>query len=60
AFLEQQARSHGRHNLFALTTRTAHWFIEQGFEEVSAEMLPEPRRTAYHNGRNSKVFKKPL
>ncbi len=60
AFIEQQARSHGRHKLFALTTRTAHWFVEQGFEEVSADNLPEPRRTAYQNGRNSKVFQKRL
>ena len=60
AFLEQQARSHGLHKLFVLTTRTAHWFVEQGFEEVNAEELPEPRREQYHNGRNSKVFQKLL
>ncbi|MDO5768876.1 MAG: amino-acid N-acetyltransferase [Psychrobacter sp.] len=60
AFLEQQARSHGLHKLFVLTTRTAHWFVEQGFAEVSADELPEPRREQYHNGRNSKVFQKLL
>lgn len=60
AFLEQQARSHGRHQLFALTTRTAHWFVEQGFVEVSADTLPEARREQYQNGRNSKVFQKKL
>lgn len=60
AFLEQQARSHGLHKLFVLTTRTAHWFVEQGFVEVSADELPEPRREQYHNGRNSKVFQKLL
>ena len=60
AFLEQQARSHGRHKLFVLTTRTAHWFVEQGFTEVSADALPTERRIQYNNGRNSKVFQKTL
>lgn len=56
AFLQQQARSLGLHQLFALTTRTSHWFVEQGFEEVSADNLPEARRHMYENGRNSKVL----
>ncbi|MER1973036.1 MAG: amino-acid N-acetyltransferase, partial [Psychrobacter alimentarius] len=60
AFLEQQARSHGLHKLFVLTTRTAHWFVEQGFEEVDASALPAARLEKYHNGRNSKVFQKNL
>ena len=60
AFLEQQARSHGRYKLFALTTRTAHWFVEHGFSEVSADTLPEARYQTYQNGRNSKVFAKDL
>ncbi|MEN2752547.1 amino-acid N-acetyltransferase [Psychrobacter sp. FBL11] len=60
AFLEQQARSHGLHKLFVLTTRTAHWFVEQGFAEVNASALPEARQEKYHNGRNSKVFQKTL
>jgi len=60
AFLEQQARSHGLYKLFVLTTRTAHWFVEQGFVEVSADELPPARREIYHNGRNSKVFQKLL
>ena len=60
AFLEQQARSHGLYKLFVLTTRTAHWFVEQGFAEVDASALPEPRQEQYHNGRNSKVFQKSL
>ena len=60
AFLEQQARSHGLHKLFVLTTRTAHWFVEQGFAEVDASALPKARQEKYHNGRNSKVFQKAL
>lgn len=60
AFLEHQARSRGMNELFVLTTRTAHWFLEQGFVEVPAEQLPEQRLASYNNGRNSKVFKKML
>lgn len=60
AFLEQQARSQELDKLFALTTRTAHWFLEQGFIEVDADALPEGRREKYYNGRNSKVFQKTL
>ena len=60
AFLEQQARSHGRHQLYALTTHTAHWFIEQGFSEVSVDELPKDRQRKYDHSRNSKVLKKLL
>ena len=60
AFLEQKARSHGLHKLFVLTTRTAHWFVEQGFEEVDASTLPKARLEHYNNGRSSKVFQKIL
>lgn len=59
-FLEQQARSLGLHTLFVLTTRTSHWFIEQGFAEVDSNSLPDKRLVHYNNGRNSKVFAKPL
>lgn len=60
AFLEQQARSHGMHKLFVLTTRTAHWFVEMGYSEVDADSLPKARREQYFNGRNSKVLQKTL
>lgn len=60
AFLEQQARSHGRHQLFALTTHTAHWFVEQGFSEVAVDDLPAERQAIYDHSRNSKVLKKQL
>lgn len=60
AFLEQQARSQGLYKLFALTTRTAHWFVEHGFVEVDAATLPPERYARYQNGRNSKVLQKSL
>ncbi len=59
-FLEQEARSQGLYKLFALTTRTAHWFVEHGFSETTYEALPPARQEKYHNGRNSKVLQKDL
>lgn len=59
-FLEQQARSAGLYELFALTTRTSHWFIEQGFCEVAPDRLPKDRLAKYDPVRNSKVLFKKL
>lgn len=59
-FLEQQARSQGLYTIFALTTRTIHWFLEHGFHEATVEALPPARQERYHNGRNSKVLQKQL
>jgi amino-acid N-acetyltransferase len=57
-YLEAKARSKGIHDLFVLTTRTAHWFIEQGFEPAPVEALPNARQALYNYQRNSKIFKK--
>lgn len=59
-FIEQKAKSLGFSQLFALTTRTLHWFIENGFVQVEPDKLPDERRKRYHNGRNSKVLLKQL
>lgn len=48
-FIEKDAKQQGRKRLFALTTRTAHWFIEQGFTETSPNTLPESRLEKYHS-----------
>jgi amino-acid N-acetyltransferase len=56
--LEQQAGGLGLSQLFVLTTQTAHWFIEQGFEESSLELLPPEKQSLYNLQRNSKVFTK--
>lgn len=58
--LEQEAISLGLNRVFVLTTQTAHWFIEQGFEETSRDDLPQQRRDLYNLQRNSKVFFKNL
>ena len=58
--LEQVARGLGLEQLFVLTTQTAHWFIEQGFQESSLDLLPPQRQSLYNLQRSSKVFVKPL
>lgn len=58
--LEQKARAQGCENLFVLTTRTAHWFREQGFEPGELSDLPASRQAGYEPSRGSKLLFKPL
>ncbi len=58
--LEQAAGSLGLEQVFVLTTQTAHWFQEQGFEEASLDQLPPEKQSLYNLQRNSKVFIKQL
>ncbi len=57
-YLEDKARSLGIQQLFVLTTRTAHWFLEHGFETANVDELPNARQALYNYQRNSLVFKK--
>ena len=50
------ARMQGLKRLFVLTTRTAHWFIERGFNEAGVSALPEQKKSLYNYQRKSKVF----
>ena len=58
--IEQQARRRHYQQLFVLTTRTAHWFVEQGFVAGDVSELPQEKQQAYNLQRNSKVFFKTL
>ncbi|MCB1616150.1 MAG: amino-acid N-acetyltransferase [Pseudomonadales bacterium] len=58
--VEQKAREMGLLSLFVLTTQTAHWFLEKGFEEEGIDALPVERKALYNFQRNSKVFFKRL
>ena len=60
AYVERQARLQGLGSLFVLTTQTAHWFIEQGFEAAELKQLPSEKQSLYNYNRNSKVHIKPL
>ncbi|MFW2125437.1 GNAT family N-acetyltransferase, partial [Acinetobacter ursingii] len=39
-FLESKAKQQGIQQLFVLTTRTGHWFLEQGFIPATVDDLP--------------------
>ena len=58
--VEREARAHGLERLFVLTTRTAHWFRERGFEPARLEDLPVERQALYNLQRRSQVFIKPI
>jgi len=60
AAAEQRARESGAKTLFALTTQTRDWFVEQGFHEGSLDDLPEQKQSLYNWQRNSAVMRKPL
>ena len=49
----RSARGLGLKTLFVLTTRTAHWFRERGFQPSSVERLPAARASLYNFQRNS-------
>jgi amino-acid N-acetyltransferase len=57
---EERARALKLKRLFALTTRAAHWFIEQGFRAAEVAALPSRKRELYNWRRNSKVFVKKI
>ena len=46
--------------MFVLTTRTAHWFIERGFNAASVSELPRRKQDLYNYQRRSQVFIKNL
>lgn len=58
--METAARHQGINQLFLLTTQTAHWFIEQGFQLGNLSNLPMTRQSLYNYQRNSKIFIKQL
>lgn len=58
--IEQRARAAGVRQLFVLTTRAGHWFIERGFAPAGIDELPTEKRLVYNYQRNSKVFIKKL
>lgn len=59
-FIERDAKQQGIRNLFALTTRTTHWFQERGFRLSQIGDLPIDRQRLYNYQRKSKVLLKEL
>ncbi len=58
--MEKQVRARGMEKIFVLTTQTAHWFRERGFQPLPVKSLPIKRRELYNYQRKSKVFVKTL
>ncbi|MCF2856675.1 amino-acid N-acetyltransferase [Pseudoalteromonas sp. SMS1] len=52
-----KARKRGYKSLFALTTRSIHWFLEQGFDCVSVDDLPAKKKSLYNYQRRSKILR---
>jgi len=58
--IEHRAKALGLKSIFVLTTRTMHWFIKRGFEQVDPDWLPEARKKKYNWDRRSQVLVKKL
>ncbi len=58
--VEQRAKGMGLDSIFVLTTRTMHWFIKRGFNQVDPDWLPEARKRKYNWDRKSQVLVKKL
>ncbi|USD64717.1 amino-acid N-acetyltransferase [Vibrio sp. SCSIO 43136] len=54
--LHQRAKQLSLKNLFVLTTRSLHWFLEQGFVEVDVSALPKQKQGLYNFQRRSKIL----
>ncbi|MDT8383915.1 MAG: amino-acid N-acetyltransferase [Gammaproteobacteria bacterium] len=59
-WIEKQAAQQGLRQLFVLSTKTSHWFLERGYKRADIKVLPMKRQSLYNYRRNSKVFIKTL
>ena len=58
--IEKRARTSRLRQLFVLTTRTEHWFVERGFVETGVAALPQRKKELYNYQRRSVVLTKRL
>jgi amino-acid N-acetyltransferase len=58
--IEMRARKLKLAELFVLTTKTAHWFLERGFRSATIADLPQQKQSLYNYQRRSLVYRKPL
>jgi len=59
-YIEKIAKTKGTKQLFVLTTQTAHWFQEQGFNPSNINKLPIDKQNTYNTKRGSKIFSKKI
>ena len=50
----------GIQQLYILTTRTSHWFIENGFVEGQVSSMPGSKQANYNSDRRSKIMMKTI
>jgi amino-acid N-acetyltransferase len=58
--IEARARKLKLQELFVLTTKTAHWFLERGFRVATVGDLPQQKQALYNYQRKSLVYRKPI
>lgn len=58
--IEAKSLKSGIDQLYTLTTRTSHWFLEQGFDEADSSILPDNKRSNYNPARGSKILMKKI
>ena len=58
--IEQRARKLRLTQLYVLTTKSAHWFLERGFRTATIAMLPQLKQSLYNYQRKSQVYRKEL
>jgi len=58
--LEGSARAIGVRTVFVFTTRSDHWFIEQGYVKGSTDVVPHDRLARVNPQRNSHILLKQL
>jgi amino-acid N-acetyltransferase len=58
--IEDKALRSGLEKLFVLTTRTAHWFRERGFQPGDISQLPARKKNLYNYQRKSRMYVKTI
>jgi len=56
--IETRARKLKLQELFVLTTKSSHWFLERGFRVASVADLPQEKKALYNYQRKSLVYRK--
>jgi len=58
--IEARAKKLKLAELFVLTTKTSHWFLERGFRTATVADLPQQKQALYNYQRKSLVYLKTL
>jgi amino-acid N-acetyltransferase len=58
--IEANCKKQKLKNVFVLTTKSSHWFLENGFKKTLLEALPKEKAKLYNYQRNSKIYNKEM